>query len=44
MEGEIKIIFNKIYGGLELIKEEVLKFKLVMLIVFGEMDWEKGWI
>ena len=40
-EGEIKTIFNKIYGGSELTKEEVLKFKLAMLIVLGEMDWEK---
>ena len=42
-EGEIKTIFNKIYGGSELTKEEVLKFKSAMLIVLGEMDWEKGW-
>ena len=28
---------------LELTKEEILKFKSAMLIVFGEMDWEKGW-
>lgn len=40
-EGEIKTIFNKIYGGSELTKEEVLKFKSAMLIVLGEMDWEK---
>lgn len=40
-EGEIKTIFNKIYGGSELTKEEVLKFKSAMLVVLGEMDWEK---
>ena len=42
-DGEIKAIFNKIYGGSELTKEEVLKFKSAMLIILGEMDWEKGW-
>ena len=42
-DAEIKSIFNKVYGGNELTKEEILKFKSAMLIVFGEMDWEKGW-
>lgn len=42
-EVEIKAIFNKVYGGTELTREEILKFKSAMLIVFGEMDWEKGW-
>ena len=42
-DSEIKAIFNKIYGGSELTKEEVLKFKSAMLIILGEMDWEKGW-
>ena len=27
----------------ELTKEEILKFKSAMLVIFGEMDWEKGW-
>lgn len=40
---EIKTIFNKVYGGIELTKEEILKFKSAMLVIFGEMDWEKGW-
>jgi len=40
---EIKTIFNKVYGGHVLTQEEVSKFKSAMLIVFGEMDWEKGW-
>ena len=39
---EIKTIFNKVYGGIELTKEEILKFKSAMLVIFGEMDWEKG--
>ncbi len=42
-ETEIKSIFNKIYGGKELTQEEVLKFKSAMLVIFAEMDWEKGW-
>ena len=42
-DAEIKAIFNKVYGGAELTKEEILKFKSAMLIAFGEMDWEKGW-
>ena len=42
-DAEIKAIFNKVYGGTELAKEEILKFKSAMLVIFGEMDWEKGW-
>jgi len=42
-DAEIKSIFNKIYGGKELTNEEILKFKSAMLVVFAEMDWEKGW-
>jgi glucuronate isomerase len=42
-ESEIKSIFNKIYGGKELTSEEVLKFKSAMLVIFAEMNWEKGW-
>ena len=42
-DAEIKAIFNKVYGGAFLSKEEILKFKSAMLIVFGEMDAETGW-
>ena len=42
-EAEVKAIFNKVYGGTELTKEEILKFKSAMLVVFAEMDWETGW-
>ena len=42
LKEEIKTIFNKVYGGIELTKEEILKFKSAMLVIFGEMDWEKG--
>ena len=42
-ETEIKAIFNKVYGGRELTLSEVLKFKSAMMVIFAEMDWEKGW-
>jgi len=42
-ESEIKAIFNKVYGGQELIQTEILKFKSAMLVIFAEMDWERGW-
>jgi glucuronate isomerase len=42
-EAEIKAIFNKIYGGKGLTHEEILKFKSAMMVIFAEMDWEKGW-
>jgi glucuronate isomerase len=40
---EIKEIFNKVYGGKELCQAEILKFKSAMMVIFAEMDWEKGW-
>ncbi len=40
---EIEAIFNKVYGGSGLSKEEILKFKSAMLVEFAVMDWEKGW-
>ncbi|HBK94726.1 MAG TPA: glucuronate isomerase, partial [Porphyromonadaceae bacterium] len=40
---EIENIFDKVYGGSELSKEEVLKFKSAMLYEGAVMDWEKGW-
>lgn len=40
---EIEHIFDKVYGGKELRKEEVLKFKSAMLHEGALMDWEKGW-
>jgi glucuronate isomerase len=42
-EAEIKAIFNKVYGGKELTQIEILKFKSAMMVIFAEMDWEKGW-
>ena len=42
-ETEIKAIFTKVYGGQELTHAEVLKFKSAMMVIFAEMDWEKGW-
>ena len=42
-QSEIDAIFNKVYGGKVLTKEEILKFKSAMLFEFAVMDWEKGW-
>ncbi|MEN9918841.1 MAG: glucuronate isomerase [Bacteroidota bacterium] len=42
-QSEIDTIFNKVYGGKQLTKEEVLKFKSAMLVEGAIMDWEKGW-
>lgn len=40
---EIDAIFNKVYGGKELLHEEIVKFKSAMLVEGATMDWEKGW-
>ena len=40
---EIDAIFNKVYGGKELTKEEIIKFKSAVLFEGAIMDWEKGW-
>jgi glucuronate isomerase len=40
---DINAIFNKVYGGADLSKEEMAKFKSAMLVEFAAMDWEKGW-
>ena len=42
-DAEINAIFNKVYGGQELTKEEILKFKSCMLVKFAEMDSDAGW-
>ena len=42
-EAEIETIFNKVYGGKELTKEEIQKYKSAMLIEFAVMDAESGW-
>jgi glucuronate isomerase len=42
-DAEINAIFNKVYGGKELTKEEILKFKSAMMIEFAIMDAESGW-
>jgi len=42
-DAEIRAIFNKVYGGHDLTHSEVLKFKSAMMVIFAEMDWEKGW-
>jgi glucuronate isomerase len=40
---EIEAIFNKVYGGQPLAREEIRKFKSAMLAEGAKMDWEKGW-
>lgn len=42
-QAEIDAIFNKVYGGKELTKEEILKFKSCMMFEFAVMDHAKGW-
>jgi glucuronate isomerase len=42
-DSEIRTIFTKVHGGKALNLSEILKFKSAMLVVFAEMDWEKGW-
>ena len=39
----VKEIFNKVYGGAELDFWEILQFKSAMMVIFAEMDCEKGW-
>lgn len=41
---EIKSIFDKIYSGKELSIKKQNKFRSAMLIIFGELDHEKGWV
>ena len=42
-EAEIDAIFNKVYGGIHLSKEEILKFKSAMMVQFSIMDYNSGW-
>lgn len=42
-DSEIAMIFKRIRSGNFLNREEIHKFKSAMLVVFGEMDHEKGW-
>ena len=42
-QAEIDTIFNKVYGGVSLTKEEILKFKSAMMVEFAIMDCKKGW-
>lgn len=43
-DNEINIIFNKIRNKKELTNEEIIKFKSAMLIEYGKMNYEKGWV
>lgn len=42
-QDEIRAIFEKVTSGLSLTDQEIRKFKSRMLLLFGEMDAEKGW-
>lgn len=42
-QADIDNIFNKVYGGNELSRDEIVKFKSAMLVEGAIMDWEKGW-
>jgi glucuronate isomerase len=43
-DDEVNAIFQKIRGGQELEAVEVLKIKSALLVDFGVMDCEKGWV
>ena len=40
---EISAIFDKVYGGKELSKEEKTKYQTALLIILSEMNAEAGW-
>ena len=42
-QAEIDAIFNKVYGGKVLTKEEILKYKSAMMYEFAIMDAKSGW-
>jgi glucuronate isomerase len=42
-QAEVEAIFSKVYGGTELTKEEIAKFKSAMMIEFAIMDHDSGW-
>lgn len=43
-DGEIKAIFAKVRSGRFLNEREVLQFKSAMMVEFGLMDAERGWV
>lgn len=40
---EVEAIFKKVYGGEQLSKEEIDKFKTAMMVEFAVMDHDSGW-
>jgi glucuronate isomerase len=42
-QAEVEAIFTKVYGGTELTKEEISKFKSAMMVEFAIMDHDSGW-
>lgn len=43
-DGEIRAIFSKLRTGKSLTTHEILQFKSAMMIEFGRMDAERGWV
>jgi glucuronate isomerase len=43
-DAQIRTIFDKIYGGKNLTKEEILKFKSAILVQLAYMDFKSGWV
>jgi len=41
---EVEAIFRKVRAGKQLNEDEIFKFKSAMLVEFGIMDHEKGWV
>jgi glucuronate isomerase len=42
-QAEVEAIFAKVYGGTELTKQEIAKFKSAMMVEFAIMDHDSGW-
>jgi glucuronate isomerase len=42
-QADIDAIFNKVYGGRMLAKDEIIRFKSAMMVEFAIMDCLKGW-
>ena len=40
---EINAIFDKVYSGMELTREEIIKFKSALMVEGAKMDHAKGW-
>lgn len=43
-DAEVKMIFAKVRGGVSLSHDEVLKLRCAVMLEFGRMDHERGWV